>query len=400
MPTAPGPAAATTVHLRPAAAQLARKGRPWFYRDDLQDPALPHAAIVRVLDDHGRDLGLGFTSTASKLVLRLCGPWPGDGVPFREQLFAARLAAAVERRAGRLGPLDGVRLVHGEADQLPGLVVDRYGAVLVLQVTSPAVEQCLDSIVPFLAAHTGAECVLARNDTAVRKLELLPQEVRLLHGKRITEVTIEEHGIRHVVRPFTGHKTGCYLDQAPARLLVKQLAKGRRVLDLFAYQGAFALAALAGGAASVLAVDQSEAALAAAVAAAGQNGLTGLTTQAGNVFDFLRQQRDAGDRYGLVVLDPPAFAKSRRELAGALRGYRDLNRLCLRLLAPHGLLLTCTCSHHVGHGAFEDVLRQAAAGLPFRVLLQQRLGAGSDHPVWLSLPESEYLKVVLLQRAD
>jgi 23S rRNA (cytosine1962-C5)-methyltransferase len=202
------------------------------------------------------------------------------------------------------------------------------------------------------------------------------------------------------VRPFTGHKTGFYLDQRPARALVRSLAKGRSVLDLFCYQGGFALNALAGGAATAVAVDQSEAALAAARAGAERNGLAGLTTVAADIFDHLRALRERDARFDLIVLDPPAFAKSRREVEGAERGYRDLNRQALRLLAPNGFLVTCTCSHHVDGPRFEELLRQAAAGLPFRLALRQRLGAGPDHPVLLPHPEGEYLKVVLLQRLD
>jgi 23S rRNA (cytosine1962-C5)-methyltransferase len=321
-------------------------------------------------------------------------------VPGREAFFHERLARAVDRRAGWLGPHDGARLVHGESDGIPGLVVDRYGPVLVLQVTAPFVEHCLDAIVPFLAARVGSESVVARNDVGVRKLEQLPQEVRLLHGRRITETTIVEHGVRHTVRPFTGHKTGFYLDQRPARGAVKELAKGRAVLDLFSYQGAFALCALAGGATSALAVDQSESALELAAQGAQQNGLAGLTTQVANAFDCVRELRDGGRRFDLVVVDPPAFAKNKREIGGAMRGYRDLNRLALRVLNEHGFLVTCSCSHHVTLPMFEDLVRQAAAGLPFAVALRQRLGAGPDHPAWLSLPEAEYLKVLVLQRLD
>ncbi len=388
------------IRLNKKASQLARRGHPWFYRDDLLPGEVLHATMVRVADVEGRDLGLGFTSTGSKLALRLCGSFAGKDVPGREEFFAERLRRAVDRRAGMLGPMDGARLVHGESDGLPGLIVDRYGPVLVLQVTAPFVDRCLDAIVPFLAQLLNAECVVARNDVSARKLEQLPQEVQLLHGRRITETTIIEHGIKHTIRPFTGHKTGFYLDQRPARALVRDLAKGRAVLDLFSYQGGFSLAALAGGARSALAVDQSEDALQLAQQGAEQNELQGLSIQHSNVFDFLRELREGPARFDLVVLDPPAFAKSRRELDGALRGYRDLNRLALRLLTEHGFLLTCSCSHHVTLPMFEDLLRQAAAGLPFRIALRQRLGAGPDHPAWLSLPESEYLKVLLLQRLD
>lgn len=177
------------------------------------------------------------------------------------------------------------------------------------------------------------------------------------------------------------------------------VAKGRRVLDLFCYQGAFARNAMRGGAVSALAVDQSESALAIATADAERDGLP-LATHHGNVFDLLRTQRETNTDFDLVVLDPPAFAKSRREIEGAERGYRDLNRQALRVLAPNGFLVTCTCSHHMGAARFEEVVRQAAAGLPFHVVVRQRLGAGPDHPVPITHPESEYLKVLLLQRID
>jgi len=390
---------AAEVQLSAKASGFARRGQPWFYDDDVVAGSVTPARLVRVLDEGGRDLGLGFTSTG-RLALRLCGPWPGAGVPDRESFFHARLAAAIERRASWLGPEDGVRLVYGESDGLPGLVLDRYGSVLVLQSTCAVVEQSLDAIVPFVAERLGAESVVARNDVAARKHEGLPEEVRLLHGRRIEQTSIVEHGVRHTVRLFAGHKTGFYLDQRPARELVQQLAKGRRVLDLFCYQGAFSRNALRGGAVAAVAVDQSADALQIARDDAAANGLQGLTTHEANVFDFLRAQREGNVQHDLIVLDPPAFAKSRRELEGAERGYRDLNRQALRLLAPHGFLLTCTCSHHMTLLRFEELVRQAAAGLPFRVLLQKRLGAGPDHPVWISHPESEYLKVLLVQRQD
>lgn len=387
------------LRLTPRASGFARRGQPWFYADDVAQGQVAPARLVRVRDEDGRDLGLGVTATG-KLALRTCGPWPDTGLPDRETFWHTRLRAAIAARAGLLGPTDGARLVHGEADLLPGLVVDRYGPLLVLQATTAFAEASYDAIVPFLVEHLQAESVVARNDVAVRKHEGLVEEVRLLHGRRLAEVAIVEHGVRHVVRPFDGHKTGFYLDQRPARALVQQLAKGKRVLDLFCYQGGFALNALAGGASSALAVDQSESALAQAAAGAVANGFAGLQTHVGNVFDFLRGQRDGNATFDLIVLDPPAFAKSRREIEGAERGYRDLNRQALRLLAPNGFLLTCTCSHHMSGPRFEELVRQAAAGLPFRVVLRQRLGAGPDHPVLVTHPESEYLKVLVLQRLD
>ncbi|MCA8957005.1 MAG: class I SAM-dependent rRNA methyltransferase, partial [Planctomycetes bacterium] len=192
--------------------------------------------------------------------------------------------------------------------------------------------------------------------------------------------------------------TGFYLDQRLARQRVQELAAGRRVLDLFSYQGAFSLAALRGGASSALAIDQSAPALERASAAAAENGLVGLEVECAEVFAWLRTARRAERRFDLVVLDPPAFAKSRGEAEAALAGYRDLNRLALRLLAPGGYLLSCSCSHHVSGVQLEGVVRQAAAELPFRIILRERIPAAPDHPIWVSLPQSEYLKVLLLQR--
>ena len=394
-----GERAGDEVRLSERASGFARRGRPWFFRDDVIAGELSPPRLVRGRDEHDKDLGL-FVTGPGKLVLRHAGPWRAPAVPDRTTFCHRRLEAALQRRAGLLGPDQGVRLVHGDSDFLPGLVVDRYGKVLVLQSTSAFVDRCLDSIVPFLAERLGAEAVVVRNDVPARQHEQLEPWVDLVHGRRVVETTFVEHGVRHTVRPFTGHKTGFYLDQRPARLLVQQLSKGRRVLDLFGYQGGFALNALRGGAVSALLVDQSEDALAVAAASAAANGLGGLETRAANVFDLVRDLRQQEQRFDLIVLDPPAFAKARREVAGAERGYRDLNRQALRLLAPNGLLLTCTCSHHVTGERFEEVVRQAAAGLPFRVVLQQRLGAGDDHPVLLTHPESEYLKVLLLQRVD
>lgn len=390
--------------LTPRASGLARKGRPWFFADDVGRGDRPADGLVRVLDAEGRDLGLGLWSAAARLCLRLCGPWEvGNGssdVPDRVAFYGQRVRSAVARRDRLRGAGRGCRLVHGESDGLPGIVVDEYDGVCVVQVTSAAVEAAMDALVPAVVDATGARAVLARNDVPVRRLEGLPREVRWLHGRPEEEVEIEEHGVRHRIALTAGHKTGFYLDQRPARALVQQLARGRRALDAFSYQGGFALAALSGGAEEVVALDQSGTALERAQRGATRNGFEGLRTIQGNAFTEMRALRDGSASFGLVVVDPPAFAKNRREVRGAQRGYRDLNRLALRLLAPGGHLVTCSCSHHVDLPGFEDLVRQGAAGLPFRTMLRGRLGAGEDHPAWMSLPESEYLKVLHLQRVD
>ncbi|MBI5850202.1 MAG: class I SAM-dependent rRNA methyltransferase [Planctomycetes bacterium] len=396
-----GLAGATVIQLTARATTLARKGQLWFYADDAT-PGLDAArqpGLVRLRDPDGRDLGLALCSPRSRLALRRCGPWPGDGVPAPGEFLRARLGAAIASRAAFAARDGGVRLIHGEADEIPGLVVDRYVDCLVVQVGTAPLEAMRAELVEALEALCSPRMILARNDIGVRKLEGLDATVRLLSGHRVEELTIVEDGLRHPVRPFDGHKTGFYLDQAPARGYVRAHARGRSMLDAFAYQGGFALAALAGGARDALAIDESEPALLRARDTATANGLAGLETLAGNAFQVLRDLRRAERRFELAVVDPPAFAKSRRELEGGLRGYRDLDRLALRLLAPGGLLVTCSCSHHVTLEKFEEVLRQAAADLPFRIFLRARLGAGPDHPVSLTAPESEYLKVLVVERA-
>ncbi len=381
------------------ASRLLARGQPWYYADDLVRATASDGDLVRVIDARGRASALAFYSTRSKIQVRLCGVGPPPDALEPAAWLRERVAIAVRRRA-TFDPLAGVRLVHGEGDGLPGLVVDRYGDCLVVQVTVAALEHAYDVLVPALLEITGASTVIARNDVRVRGLEGLPREVAVLHGEPVGAVEIVEHGVRHQVDVMAGHKTGFYLDQRAARRRVMDLARGREALDTFSYQGGFALAALRGGARSCLAVDQSEAALARAQAAATGNGLAGLTTLQANAFDALRSLREAGRSFDLIVVDPPAFAKSKRELAGAERGYRDLNGHALRLLRPGGVLVTCSCSHHMTAPGFETMLRQAAAGVPFSVQLRERIMADLDHPVWLSLPQTEYLKVVVLERVD
>lgn len=391
--------AAGDVELTERAARLFARGQPWFFADDVARVDAPRAGIVRVHAGRPRPAALAFWSADAKIPLRVCSFAPPPEALDPAEWLRARIHAAVARRAA-FDPAAGVRLVHGEGDGLPGLIADRYADCIVLQVTSAALEDAYDVVVPALCAATGATTVLARNDVRAREHEGLPREVRLLHGRRVDTVAIVEDGVRHEVDVLQGHKTGFYLDQRPARRRVAALAADRDVLDLFSYQGAFALAALRGGARSCLAVDQSEPALARAAAAAASNDLGGLSVRAGNVFDVLRELRAAQASFDLIVLDPPAFAKSKREVEGATRGYRDLNAHALRLLRPGGVLVTCSCSHHVGPAAFEQIVRQAAAGLPFHVTLTARIMADADHPVWLALPQTEYLKVLLLARHE
>jgi 23S rRNA (cytosine1962-C5)-methyltransferase len=387
------------------ASRLARRGHPWLYKDDLKntdlvDPVFASGAITRVRDHEGRDLGLACASTRSKIALRLCGGWPGGAVPQLEEFLADRIQRAVALRKDFIEDQSGVRIVHGEADLIPGLVIDRYADVLVVQATTALIDVALPLISSILLETFKPRMILARNDLAIRKYERLPEEVVLLHGEPVDKVTIIEHGVKHLVRPYAGQKTGMYLDQRPARKKVQKVASGARVLDLFSYQGGFSMAALSGGATSVTMVDQSSTALDIAKETARENGFSEPDTIRGNVFDVVRDLRSHGELYDLVILDPPAFCKSRKEVEGGIRGYRDLNRAALRLLAPGGRLVTCSCSHHLKSDMFEDTIRQATLDLPFRVFVEERIGSGIDHPVLVRLPETEYLKVRMLRRWD
>ncbi len=393
------------IDLEKNASRLARRGHPWLYKDDLRDSdlvdeSLGQGRIVRVRDNDGRDLGIACASTRSKIALRLCGSWPGEEVPTIEQFLSERIKRAIEMRKDLIEDNSGQRLVHGEADQIPGLVVDRYSDVLVVQATTILIDRSLPIVADILQRIFQPRMILARNDLSTRKHERLPEEVVLLKGESVERVNIEEHGVTHIVRPYAGHKTGMYLDQRPARKLVQKFSRGARVLDLFSYQGGFSMAALSGGATSVTMVDQSKTALEVAVETAKLNGFDEPKVIQGNVFDLIRDLRSADDQFDLVILDPPAFCKSRREVQGGIRGYRDLNRGAIRLLAPGGRLITCSCSHHLKPEMFEDTIKQSSLDLPFRVILEERLGSGEDHPVLIRLPETEYLKVRTVRRWD
>lgn len=376
-----------------------RGGHPWIFSNEIESwqGTVEDGDVVDVVDSRGAFLGRAYVNRKSLITARMLtrGRDPIDAT-----FFARRMDRARRFREVVLPGQAAVRMVYGESDQLPGLVLDRYGDVFVAQVLTLGMQSRLAEIQAAITEVFAPKGVVLAGDSPLRSLEGLPLERRVGWGEVPGSVPVEVGGFGLEVDLLGGQKTGLFLDQRENRRRAEARASGRRVLDLFCYQGAFSRNALKGGATAAIAVDESADALRVAVADAAADGLTGLTTQQANVFDFVRAQRDAHVQHDLIVLDPPAFAKSRREVEGAERGYRDLNRQALRVLAPHGFLVTCTCSHHVTLPRFEEIVRQAAAGLPFRVMLRQRIGAGSDHPVMITHPESEYLKVLLLQRVD
>jgi len=380
-----------TVVVNRKGAERWRRGHPWIYRSDVASGAA-EAGVVRVEDGRGAPLGMAFYSPPSLISVRML---TGDVRPIDLDFWRERLGAALAYRRTLAPDANAYRLVHGEADGIPSLIVDRYGDQLSVQLLSAGLETCRDEVVRVLVELLEPRGILARNDVAVRRYERLPQDVEVLHGEVPDRLEVREGRVRYLVDLAEGQKTGAFLDQRENRMLAARLSRGR-ALDCFAYHGSFALH-LALGADEVIAVDSSAPALERARANAEMNGYAHVRTREANAFDFLRAAEAAGDLYDLVVVDPPAFAKDKRSVDAALRGYKELNLRAMRILAPGGHLLTFSCSHHVSEERFDAMLRDAAAdaGRPLRRLgvLQQ----APDHPILMQVPETLYLKGALIQ---
>lgn len=372
------------------------RGHPWIYRSDVtEEPADAGAGIVTVAAADGRTLGQALYSPTSEIRLRLLtrGAEPIDAGWWR-----ARIESAAARRAGV--EATAYRVVHAEADALPALVVDRYGPIAAVQLLSAALEAEREAVLDGVQAALRPSGIVLRNDVPVRRHEGLPLAVEAPRGEVPERIEVEEAGVRFLVDPRGGQKTGAFLDQRENRALAGRLARGR-ALDAFTYEGGFALHLAAGGAREVLGVDQSAAALARARENAARNGRTeGIAWREGNVFDLLRALEAEGVRFDVVVLDPPAFAKRRDALPAALRGYKEINLRALGLLEPGGRLLTFSCSYHVSRERFLAMLAGAAEDSGRRVVLERILGQASDHPEVLAIPETGYLKGALLRVDD
>ena len=370
-------------------------GHPWIYKSDVLKTPRRGPGIVAVHDRRGAPLGQALFSPKSEIRLRFLSreEQPPDAAWWR-----FRIAACAARREGIAAT--AYRVVHAEGDGLPSLVVDRYGPYVVAQLLSAGLEAVRGDVLDGLRQALEPQGMLLRHDTAVRRHEDLPLEVELVHGEVPDVVEVREGDVRYLATPRHGQKTGAFLDQRENRQLVASLARpGGRALDVFTYHGSFALP-LARTAASVLAIDQSREALDRAAQNAALNGLTNITCREANAFDFLRTLERARERFDTVVLDPPAFAKTRASLPRAIAGYKEINLRAMRLLAPGGLLFTASCSYHLRRPEFLDMLADAGRDSGRRLELLRITGASGDHPEILTIPETGYLKGALLRAVD
>jgi len=370
-----------------------RSGHPWIFRSDVaRADGVPPGAVVRVLGPSGRPLGFAFYSSLSEIRLRVIE----RGEALSPSFVRERLQAARAWRETVAAGAEAYRVVHGEGDGLPSLVVDRYGDSLVVQTLSQATDALKGEIVSALVEEFSPRGILERNDPRVRALEGLPAQVGVLHGEVPDTVTVAEDGVRFEADLWRGQKTGLFLDQRENHAMARGYAKGR-VLDAFTYNGGFGLAAAA-RAREVLAVDVSAEAVARVRRNAELNGITNVTAREANVFDLLRELADAGERFDTVILDPPAFAKSKAAVEKARRGYKEINLRALKILSPGGCLVTCSCSYHVHEGDLEEILTSAAADAGATVDVVEKRRQARDHPVLLGVPETYYLKCFVLRK--
>ncbi len=389
------------IFLRRGRDRALQRRHPWIFSGAIArvEGQPQPGETVRVHGADGRPLALAAWSPQSQIRARV---WTFDPqAEVNADFLRVRVRAAIQRRRGLpfFAHTDSLRLVHGESDGLPGLVVDRYGETLVLQALSAGAERWKETLADLLLEESGATAVYERSDADVRQLEGLPPVNAPLRGQPPESALIREGGLRYRVRFAEGHKTGFYLDQRANRALLRQLARGREVLDCFSYSGGFSLNALVGGASRVTALDASAEALSLLRENLALNDLDAdrLETLPGDAFRELRRFRDAGRQFDLIVLDPPKFAPTAAHAQRAARGYKDINLLAFKLLRPGGLLFTFSCSGGISPDFFQKIVAGAAldAGREARILA--RLSQDADHPVALHFPEGAYLKGLVCQ---
>lgn len=374
-------------------ADRVRQGHLWIYRSDVTETNAEGGSVVRVSDERGNPVGQALFSDASQIALRFLTQGSEE---IDRDWWRQKIVAATGRR--NIPPdTNAYRLVYSEGDLLPSLIVDRYDDVLVLQTLSQGTDALKSMLTEILVDEFSPRAVVERNEARVRELEGLPLIAGTIYGEIPEEIEIVQHGLRFHVEPLAGQKTGSFLDQRENRLAARAAAQttGRqRALDCFTFNGAFALH-LASVCENVIGIDISGDAVLQARRNAELNALTNVEFREANVFDVLRELESAGERFDVIVLDPPAFAKNRASLKSALRGYKEINLRALKLLHAGGVLVTCTCSYHVSEELFLEILGGAAFDAHRRVQIIEKRMQAMDHPVLLGMPETHYLKCVI-----
>ena len=383
----------TTVTITKRGVQRVRARHLWIYRSDVADPGgAAEGETVRVIDSHHHVLGSALYSSQSQIALRLVS---FDEVEINQDFWVSRLDAAEALRQLVVRDSTAYRLVFGESDLLPSLIIDRYNDCFAIQTLSQGMDALKQMWVELLVDRYHPTTIVERNEARVRDLEGLPRVAQIVYGQNPGEIVIAEHGVRLTVDLLEGQKTGSFLDQRENRMAAGLYARGR-ALDCFTYQGAFALH-LARGAEQVIGIDSSASAISQARRNAELNGATNIEFAEANVFDRLREMEQAGERFDVINLDPPAFAKNRAAIDAALRGYKEINLRAMKMLTPGGTLITSTCSYHMSEDAFLNVLAGAAADAGKSIQLIEKRMQSRDHPVMISMPETYYLKCMILR---
>jgi len=372
-----------------------RGGHPWIYRADVGDVHADAGDRVVVRNARGRVLGHALFSDRSQIAIRMLAYGAADTDPADDALVRRRIEAAIAFRTSLAIDATAYRLIHGEADLLPSLIVDRYGEYLVVQALSQGMDRLLPVVVGALTDLLHPRGILARNDPRARLLEGLEQRVDVIAGEVPELVSVTETGIAYEVDLRRGQKTGLFLDQRENRAAAMQYARGR-LLDCFSYNGGFALV-LGRQCQETIAFDVSEDAIARVRQNATRNGIA-VDARVGNVFDELRGLERLGERFDTIVLDPPAFAKNKAAVPKARSGYKEINLRALKLLNPGGVLVTCSCSYNIDESAFADLILSAAVDAQAQVTVVEKRIQGRDHPVLLAVPETYYLKCFILRK--
>ncbi|MGA8871614.1 MAG: class I SAM-dependent rRNA methyltransferase [Candidatus Acidiferrales bacterium] len=381
--------------ISPRGVERLRSGHLWIYRSDVRPTQSEAGSVVRLVDERGNFQGRAFYSDKSQIAVRLL---TREDRPVDRAFFTERIRRAAAYRDLVVENSQACRLVYSEADLLPSLIVDRYADYLVVQTLSQGTEHIKGLILEILVEMFSPRGVLERNDPKVRLLEGLEQRVSILHGEIPAEIPAQENGITFVHDLLKGQKTGSFLDQRENHQVARRYASGD-VLDCFSYQGGFALT-VADKCSHVQGIEMAPAALQAARRNQQANGISNVDFREGNTFDILKEYDDVGRRFQMIILDPPAFAKNRDSIPAAQRGYKEINLRALKLLRPGGFLLTCSCSYHITEPLFLQILAEAANDAKKAIVVAERRTQAQDHPILLTMPETHYLKCLIVKALE